>query len=131
MTRLMGSGRVGKILWRMTYPGRNPSSPRALVKKFVEDGATIVASVDPLPSSSPPTEAVDGPLMNRLKGGSSLAGGRAYKDGDYSIEMDAMTSPAMKALGVEVCTLSFHTLLLASKCLGPTMLKQAENCVTC
>ena len=103
MKRLMGSGRVGKVLWRMTYPGRNPSSPRAPVNKFIEDGVDIVASTDPLPSSPPPSKALDGAtLLEKLQDGSGIAGGEAVKGGDYAIELDAMTSPAMKALGVEV-----------------------------
>ena len=55
-------------------------------------GTTIVASIDPLPSSEPPTEAVDGhSLMDHLKSSTGLAGRDTNVDGTYKAEMDAMT----------------------------------------
>lgn len=103
-----------RLVWRVTYAPRAPGSPRAPVRTSEESSggsgsstrtSKVVASDDPLPS--PPTLASDG--ENVMRHWHDWAGGKRFStavtsglDSLYDIEIAAMTSPEMRALGVEV-----------------------------
>jgi hypothetical protein len=102
------SGLADRIIWRVTFPGRaRASSPRAPIVRTVINGTTIsVASVDPLPS--PPSVAVDGAaLVNEWRGRTGFdPAATDHRTSQYYIEVEAMTSPEMRAIGVEVLDVS-------------------------
>ncbi len=111
VTRLAQSGRVRKIVWRMSFPQRAPSSPRAPVAPrpaAAGGGGPAIASEAPLPSR--PSAALGDPpeLLQYWREQTGHVSGDddgdavAVAAGHYKAELEAMRSPAMVALGVEV-----------------------------